>query len=99
MFVNRVLPLDAVIADDSTTASAIASIERCGPPEWQGTAHTHVALYDEIKPYPNFSGLDREVMRTWRQRWKEDGIFCVLYTTTAAHCEAGPEGRRGSGKQ
>jgi hypothetical protein len=85
--ITRVLPLTPTDAD-SLAVSAVASIERCGPPNWFGTAHTHIALYDGQHPYPNFSGADRGVMGFWLERWTTDGVFCVLYSATAAHCEA-----------
>ena len=96
-----VRPLDPAGAD-SLGVSASASIETCAPPEWFGTAHTHVALYDGEHPYPNFSGADRSVMLLWWRHWKTDGVFCVLYSPQGAHCEsdgvsgglvAGPETR------
>lgn len=87
VFVARVFPLEA--AADSLGASAIASIDICGPPEWLGTAHTHIAPYsDDGQPSRRFSGADRGVMRLWYDRWKSDGVFCLLYSQTAAHCEA-----------
>jgi hypothetical protein len=82
----RVLPLEPA-KSDSLAVSASASIERCGPPMWFGTAHTHIALYDGQHPYPGFSGSDRGVMMLWWKRWQVDGIFCVLYSPTMAHCE------------
>jgi hypothetical protein len=65
-----------------------ASIERCGPPEWKGTVHTHVAAYDSDLPSTTFSAQDRGVMRRWYQRWQADGVFCVAYSAKDAHCEA-----------
>ena len=85
--VDRVLPLDPESAD-SMGISAEASIERCGPPEWSGTVHTHVALYDDGRPSRRFSGQDRVVMRMWYDRWRADGVFCLVYSTRDAHCEA-----------
>jgi len=84
--ITRVLALDPAHAD-SLAVSALASIERCGPPMWFGTAHTHIALYDGQHPYPGFSGSDRGVMMLWWKRWQVEGIFCVLYSPTMAHCE------------
>ncbi len=84
--INRVLLLEAG-AGDSLGVSASASIERCSPPQWFGTAHTHIARYDGQHPYPNFSGADRGVMMLWWRRWSVDGVFCVLYSATEAHCE------------
>jgi len=84
--ITRVLALDSA-KSDSLGVSASASIEQCGPPTWFGTAHTHIALYDGQHPYPGFSGSDRGVMLLWWKRWQVDGIFCVLYTPSMAHCE------------
>jgi hypothetical protein len=83
--ITRVQPLEA--GADSVAVSAGASLERCGPPEWQGTVHTHIALTDGQRPYPLFSGADRGVMLMWWQRWKADGTFCLLYSENQAHCE------------
>ena len=87
MHVTRVLALPPDAAD-SMGISARASIERCGPPEWAGTVHTHVALYNERGPSRRFSGQDRTVMRMWYDRWRADGVFCVVYSERDAHCEA-----------
>jgi hypothetical protein len=73
---------------DSLGASAIASIERCGPPEWSGTVHTHIALYTDELPSTKFSAQDRIVMRLWYDRWHADGVFCLLYSREYARCEA-----------
>ncbi len=75
-------------AADSMGVSATSSIEQCGPPEWSGTAHTHVALYSDDSPSRRFSGQDRIVMRLWYDRWHADGVFCVAYSARSAHCEA-----------
>ncbi len=89
--ITRVLALNPSNAD-SLGISAAASIETCRPPDWFGTAHTHVALYDGAHPYRTFSGADRGVMMMWWKRWNVDGTFCVLYSEQAAHCEVdGPE--------
>ncbi len=85
--ITQVLPL-APAGADSMAVPASVSIEQCGPPNWFGTAHTHIALYDGQHPYPNFSGADRGVMGLWLERWAADGVFCVLYSASAAHCEA-----------
>jgi hypothetical protein len=53
--ISRVLSLDPGPAD-SLGISAGASLEQCGPPEWRGTVHTHVALRDGQRPYSLFSG-------------------------------------------
>lgn len=82
--VHRVTP-DAA---DSLGVSATASIEQCGPPEWNGTVHTHVTLYTEDSPSRRFSGQDRTVMRMWYDRWRADGVFCVAFSEQSAHCEA-----------
>ena len=87
VFVGRILPVEPEGAD-SMGISATASIERCGPPEWNGTVHTHVALYTEDSPSRRFSGQDRTVMRMWYDRWRSDGVFCVVYSERSAHCEA-----------
>jgi hypothetical protein len=84
--ITQVLQLSSGRAD-SLAASASGSIEQCGPPDWFGTAHTHIARYDGQHPYPAFSGADRGVMMLWWKRWQADGVFCVLYSATQAHCE------------
>jgi len=90
--ISRVFPLEAGRAD-SLGISAAASLDNCGPPEWRGTVHTHVALRDGRSPYSLFSGADRGVMMLWWQRWKLDGIFCLLYSREEVICEIeGPEG-------
>ena len=89
--VTRILPLSGWA--DSLGVSARRSIEDCGPPRWQGTVHTHVALYDGQRPYARFSGADRGVNRLWWRRWNSQGVFCVLYSAADAYCEIdGPEG-------
>ncbi len=87
VFVNHVQRVTPDAAD-SLGVSATASIEQCGPPEWGGTVHTHVALYTEDSPSRRFSGQDRTVMRMWYDRWHADGVFCVAYSEQSAHCEA-----------
>jgi hypothetical protein len=84
--VLRILPLVAV-GGDSLGISANASLEACGPPEWQGTVHTHIALRAGQRPYSSFSGADRGVMLMWGRRWEANGIFCVLFSSEQAHCE------------
>jgi hypothetical protein len=86
VFVDRILALAPQEAD-SMSVSATASVERCGPPEWQGTAHTHVALYTD-EPSKRFSAQDRGVMRQWYGRWNADGVFCLIYSARDARCEA-----------
>ena len=85
--VARILPLPPEAAD-SMGISATSSVERCGLPEWAGTVHTHVAEYDEDGPSRRFSAQDRIVMRLWYDRWRADGVFCVVYSERDAHCEA-----------
>ncbi|HEY3011407.1 MAG TPA: hypothetical protein VGJ36_01575 [Gemmatimonadales bacterium] len=90
--ISRVLPLEPGRAD-SLGISAGASLDSCGPPEWLGTVHTHVALRDGQRPYSLFSGADRGVMMLWWRRWKVDGIFCLLYSGEEVICEIeGPGG-------
>jgi hypothetical protein len=91
--ISRVLPLEVTRAD-SLGISAAASLESCGPPEWRGTVHTHVALRDGRIPYSLFSGADRGVMMMWWQRWRTDGVFCLLYSGEEVICEI--EGPRGA---
>jgi hypothetical protein len=87
VFVSRVHRVSPDAAD-SLGVSATASIEQCGPPEWDGTVHTHVALYTEDSPSRRFSGQDRTVMQMWYDRWRTDGVFCVAFSEQSAHCEA-----------
>lgn len=84
--VFRILPLVAT-GGDSLGISANASLEACGPPSWQGTVHTHIAMRAGQRPYSRFSGADRGVMLMWGQRWKATGMFCVLFSSEQAHCE------------
>jgi hypothetical protein len=89
--VTRIRPLTGW--SDSLAASAGQSLDACGPPRWQGTVHTHVALRDGVRPYSRFSGADRGVNRLWWRRWKAEGMFCVLFSATDAYCEIdGPAG-------
>lgn len=91
VLVTRILTLTGWA--DSLGVSARPSLETCGPPRWQGTVHTHVALYDGSRPYSRFSGADRGVNRLWWRRWSAEGMFCVLYSATDAYCEIdGPRG-------
>jgi hypothetical protein len=87
VFVSRIFPLDPEEAD-SMGISALASIEQCGPPEWSGTVHTHIALYSDNLPSTRFSAQDRTAMRMWYDRWHMDGVFCLVYSRENAHCEA-----------
>ena len=83
--ITRVNPLTA--GADSLAVSAGSSIELCGPPEWQGTVHTHIALAEGGHAPARFSGADRGVMLMWWQHWKTDGTFCLLFAEDEAHCE------------
>jgi endonuclease YncB( thermonuclease family) len=83
--ITRVNPLTTDA--DSLAVSAGSSIERCGPPEWQGTVHTHITLAEGRRAHAQFSGADRGVMLMWWQHWKMDGTFCLLYAENEAHCE------------
>jgi hypothetical protein len=87
VFVARILELVADGAD-SMGISSDASIDRCGPPEWSGTVHSHVAAYDHGLPSTMFSAQDRGVMQRWYERWHADGVFCLVYSARDAHCEA-----------
>ena len=87
VWVHRILPVDSEQAD-SLGISARASVEQCGPPEWSGTVHTHIALYTDHLPSTKFSAQDRIAMRLWYDRWHADGVFCVVYSAEDAHCEA-----------
>lgn len=93
VLISGVLPLE-VSASDSLGVSAGASLDTCGPPNWRGTVHTHVALRDGLRPYSLFSGADRGIMMLWWRRWQEDGIFCLLYSAEEVICEI--EGPRGA---
>jgi hypothetical protein len=94
VFVSRILRVEPDGAD-SMGISATTSVERCGPPEWSGTVHTHVALYTDDSPSRRFSGQDRTFMRMWYDRWRSNGVFCVVYSAKNAHCEA--DGIAGTG--
>jgi hypothetical protein len=87
VFVSHILALVPTEADSMSIGSE-ASIDRCGPPGWSGTVHTHVALYSDDLPSTHFSAQDRGVMRRWYERWKADGVFCLVYSARDAHCEA-----------
>jgi hypothetical protein len=87
VFVSRIDPLKPEEAD-SMGISATASIDKCGPPEWSGTVHSHIALYTEDRPSTRFSAQDRTAMRLWYDRWHADGVFCLIYSEHDAHCEA-----------
>jgi hypothetical protein len=87
VFVSKIVALEPEEAD-SMGISATASIDQCGPPEWSGTVHTHVALYTDDRPSTKFSGQDRTAMRLWYDRWHADGVFCLIYSERDARCEA-----------
>jgi hypothetical protein len=87
VFVTRIEALEPEDAD-SLGISAMASVEHCGPPEWSGTVHTHIALYTDSLPSTRFSAQDRTAMRLWYDRWHSDGVFCLIYSRQDAHCEA-----------
>ena len=87
VFVSRIEPLKPEDAD-SLGISAMASVERCGPPDWSGTVHSHIALYTDELPSTRFSAQDRTAMRLWYDRWHADGVFCLIYSAHDAHCEA-----------
>jgi hypothetical protein len=90
--ITRVRPLEGQ-GVDSVAVGAQASLDICGPPAWQGTVHTHIALNADRQPNSRFSGADRGVMLSWGQRWRSQGTFCLLYAETAVHCELdGPSG-------
>jgi hypothetical protein len=73
---------------DSARVLARASLDRCGPPEWMGTVHTHILEVDG-RAASELSAPDRAVAQEWRARWRSEGVFCVLYSSTHATCEAG----------
>lgn len=75
---------------DSLRISPGPSLERCGPPEWAGTVHTHIATFNG-RPFATLSPSDRAVMNVWRMRWKQEGVFCVLYSESEAYCEYGTD--------
>src|SRR3712207_1004532 len=85
--VTRIRALEPEDAD-SLGVSALSSVEQCGPPEWSGTVHTHVAVYADGRPLTQFSAQDRIAMRLWYDRWHADAVFCVVYSPESAHCEA-----------
>ena len=58
----------------------------CASPEWHGTVHTHIARFQGL-PFVTFSYADRMMMTWWRQTWKADGAFCVIYSAEQAYCE------------
>jgi hypothetical protein len=90
--ISRVAPLESGRAD-SLGISAAASLDTCGPPQWRGTVHTHIALKDGQRPYSLFSGADRGVMMRWWRRWNVAGLFCLLYSPSEVICEIeGPDG-------
>jgi hypothetical protein len=88
----RLLHTDGYTSD-SLSASATASIQDCGRPDWIGTVHTHVRSTDDSVPARRFSSGDRMVMSEWTRRWGGQGAFCVLYSERGAHCEVYPPRR------
>lgn len=87
VFVTAITPLPPEDAD-SMGISAVASVDTCGPPQWSGTVHSHIAMYTEDRPSKRFSAQDRIAMRLWYDRWRADAVFCVVYSEEDAHCEA-----------
>jgi hypothetical protein len=87
VFVSRIAPLEPEDAD-SMGISALTSIDHCGPPEWSGTVHSHIAEYAGGVPSARFSAQDRTAMRLWYDKWHADGVFCLIYSADDAHCEA-----------
>lgn len=87
VYITRVEPLASSHAD-SANISASTSLRVCAPPQWFGTVHTHIATFHG-RPYTTFSAPDRFVMMLWNQRWKEHGVFCILYSDADANCEFG----------
>jgi hypothetical protein len=87
VYITRIEALESTGAD-SANISALTSIARCGPPAWLGTVHTHIAKFDG-QPFIIFSQNDRRVMQRWQQAWKQEGVFCILYSDADANCEAG----------
>lgn len=85
--ISHIQPVAATRAD-SANVSATSSLKACAPPEWLGTVHTHIAHFNG-RPYMIFSAPDRLVMEMWRDRWRAEGVFCLLYTDHEATCEAG----------
>ncbi len=87
VFVSAIAPLEPEEAD-SMGIAATGSVEQCGPPQWSGTVHTHIALYTDNRPSTRFSAQDRIAMRLWYDRWHSDGVFCLIYSEEDGHCEA-----------
>lgn len=87
VFVSRIASVESEEAD-SMGISATASVEQCGPPQWSGTVHTHIAIYADDRPSTKFSAQDRTAMRLWYDRWHADGVFCLIYSEEYARCEA-----------
>lgn len=87
VFVSTIAPLEPEDAD-SMGISATVSVDQCGPPQWSGTVHTHIALYTDDRPSTRFSAQDRIAMRLWYDHWHSDGVFCLVYSEEDAHCEA-----------
>jgi hypothetical protein len=87
VYVTRVSLLEPTRAD-SANISALESLRQCGPPQWMGTVHTHIARFDG-QPYIIFSANDRRVMDLWRHQYRREGVFCILFSEVEANCEAG----------
>jgi hypothetical protein len=85
-YITRVQELTS--AADSFNVSATVSLRQCAPPDWDGTVHTHIAL-NNGRPYIVFSGADRTIMSMWRRQYHNEGVFCILYSSWQANCEAG----------
>ena len=85
--VTRVMAVPTEKAD-SLRISPEPSLDLCGPPDWIGTVHTHIASFHG-KPFATLSPSDRAVMNVWRLKWKQEGVFCVLYSESEAYCEYG----------
>ncbi|MGH7426935.1 MAG: hypothetical protein ACREMW_04735 [Gemmatimonadales bacterium] len=84
-YITRAEPLPASHAGLRSIA-ADESLQRCRPPDWFGTVHTHVVTFSG-HAYVTFSANDRQVMFLWRRTWQIEGVFCVLYSGQQAHCE------------
>lgn len=85
--VHRVEPIPYLEAD-SARVQARPSLDRCGPPAWLGTVHTHI-LEVGGRPAHGLSDPDRAVIQEWRARWRAEGLFCVVYSATRVTCEYG----------
>lgn len=86
--IERAQPVPLETADSASILPG-PSLDRCGPPRWAGTVHTHIVAAEGGRPYATLSPPDREVMRLWKARWRVEGLFCVLYSESEAYCEYG----------